>query len=341
MKKNLGIIFGGKTSEYEVSLKSASYIIECLKDEFNLFMIGIDKHGQWFHYIDKPEYIINDEWHMYHKTPIVIDFNNKKAPILTNDRHYSLDCVFPVLHGRNGEDGSIQGLFQLLDIPLFGCGLLSSAISMDKDIAHSLVNYAGIKVTKSICLYQSNYNFDFVSYFLNEDYPLYVKPANEGSSCGMSKVIDESTLLKAVEYAFMFDNKVIIEKEVKGFEVGCSILGNSNLNVGSIDEVEFLTNDIFFDYNEKYTQTSTIIHPSARLSDEFKKEIEKTALKIYQVLNCSGMARVDLFIDGNDIYFNEVNTIPGLTRVSRYPRMIEQNGLSFKDLLIQSINELI
>lgn len=345
MKKTIGIIFGGKSSEYEVSLKSVSYIIECLKDKYILFLIGITKTGEWYEYQGDVNKIITDEWINQKKYPISIDFNNKTSPIKVQYENitinYHLDCIFPVLHGRNGEDGSVQGLFQLLDIPIFGCEVLSSAVCMDKDIAQRLARQASIKVTKSLCLHKNDGSLDYIDFFNTDDYPLYVKPANEGSSCGMSKVINKSELAKAIEYAYLFDTKIIIEKEVKGFEVGCAIIGTNVLNIGSIDEVELHMSDGFFDYNEKYTQNYTTIHPDARVSEKMKEEIKNTALDLYKILNCSGFARIDLFVDGNDIYFNEVNTIPGLTKVSRFPKMIEQSGLSFKDVLRQSIDEII
>ena len=208
--------------------------------------------------------------------------------------YQQIDAVLPVLHGKNGEDGTVQGLMELAKIPVLGCGLLASALCMDKYRAHQLVKAAGIKVTRSVLVHNIN---DFNVKALN--FPLFVKPLKAGSSYGISKVVKMEELTKALEYAFNYDNEVIVEEAVEGFEVGCAIIGNDELTVGEVDEIELSGG--FFDYDEKYT------------------------------LN---FARVDMFLTpNNEIVFNEVNTIPGFTDHSRFPQMMKGVGFEFSELI--------
>ena len=338
-KKKIAVIFGGNSTEYEVSLQSAFAVFENINtDKFDIIPIGITKSGEWYHYTGEKERISDNTWYE--------DCNNLFSVVVSPNRSVSgfielsankyrmieVDLVFPVLHGRNGEDGTLQGLFELAGIPVVGCSTLSSALCMDKDRAHKLVSAAGITVPKSVAF--RRYNKQAALQEIEKDliYPLFVKPVRSGSSFGITKVTKKQELDTAVELAFEYDTEVIVEEAVNGFEVGCAVLGIDELIVGRVDEIE-LSNG-FFDYTEKYTLKSSKIYMPARIDAEAEKRIQDTAKRIYTVLGCSGFARVDMFYTpSGEIVFNEVNTIPGFTSHSRYPNMLTGIGLSFAQIL--------
>ena len=258
-----------------------------------------------------------------------------KGFILPNDTLLAIDVAFPVLHGKNGEDGTIQGLLELLQIPYVGCGILASALCMDKDRAHRLVQEAGIRSPQAITLKKSDQNFQ-----MDLVYPVFVKPVKAGSSLGISCVNEQATLNTAIELAFQYDDVVIIEEAIEGFEVGCAVMGYDELTVGRVDEIEI--HQSFFDFQEKYHPESAKIHAPARLSAQLEKEIQETACRIYQILGCQGLARVDLFLTPQQtLVFNEVNTLPGFTANSRFPTMMKLAGIPFDVLLNQLIHSAL
>ena len=220
-------------------------------------------------------------------------------------------------------------------IPIAGCGVLSSALCMDKDRAHKLVSLAGVKVPKSIVLHRQEADlpkFSLVAMVSELKYPLFVKPIKAGSSFGITKIFNGAQLKEAIDLAFQFDDEVIVEEQIDGFEVGCAVMGNDVLTVGEVDEIELA--DGFFDYTEKYTLKTSSIHMPARIDSETAERIKKTAEIIYQALGCQGFARVDMFLTPEkEIVFNEVNTIPGFTSHSRYPNMMKGIGVDFSILL--------
>lgn len=242
------------------------------------------------------------------------------------------DLVFPVLHGKNGEDGTLQGLFELAGIPVVGCNTFSSAVCMDKDRAHKLVSLTGISVPESVVFRRSGWEAALKEIEDRLVYPLFVKPVRAGSSFGITRVTEKVRLDAAIGLAFGHDAEVIVEEEVKGFEVGCAVLGSEELTVGRVDEIELSGG--FFDYTEKYTLKSSKIHMPARIDPGTEKRIQNAAVSIYRALGCSGFARVDMFYTpSGEIVFNEVNTIPGFTSHSRYPNMMKGIGLSFPEML--------
>lgn len=337
-KKVIAVLFGGKSSEYEVSLQSASSVLANLnRDKYEVVSIGITMQGEWFHYKGAIDRIQTNEWsedidNLY---PVVVSQNPLLGGIIefgqAGNRIIKPDVVFPVLHGKNGEDGTVQGVFELAGIPVVGCGMLSSALCMDKDMAHRLVEAIGIAVPKSTTLSRSGMS-ELNKLTEELRYPLFVKPVRAGSSFGITKIHKSEDLKKAVELAFEHDNKVIIEENIEGFEVGCAILGIEELLVGRVDEIELAEG--FFDYTEKYTLKSSKIHMPARINAKSEKRIQETAIEIYRTLGCSGFARVDMFYTpSGEIVFNEVNTIPGFTSHSRYPNMMKGIGISFAETL--------
>lgn len=339
IKKRIAIIFGGNSTEYEVSLQSASAVFENINTKkFDIVPIGISRNGEWYHYTGEIKRIADNTWieDIDKLRPVVVSQSPATKGMLelagTNYRVIEIDLAFPVLHGKNGEDGTLQGLFELAGIPVIGCNTLSSALCMDKDRSHKLVNLAGISVPKSVTFNAYNAKSALQEIDATLTYPLFVKPVRAGSSFGITKVMEKQELDAAIAMAFEHDTEVIVEETINGFEVGCAVLGIDELTVGRVDEIE-LSND-FFDYTEKYTLKSSKIYMPARIDAETEKRIQKAAVTIYKALGCSGFARVDMFLTpSGEIVFNEVNTIPGFTSHSRYPNMMKGIGLSFAEML--------
>lgn len=338
MKKVVAVLFGGKSSEYEISLMSASSIIKNLdRGKYDVINIGIGKEGGWFRYHGDLENILDDTWYQDKCSRLLINPSGEGAAIMEiRDKDLvplKIDIVFPALHGRYGEDGAIQGLLELLDIPYVGCNQVSSAICMDKDYAHRLVEHAGIRVPQSL-LIQGNFSREDVDEFLDKvGLPIYVKPVNEGSSIGITKAKTHKEVFEGIEEAFKYDNKVILEENIDGFEVACAIIGNKELLVGSLGELE-LADEGFLDYDEKYNTKKHRIHIPARLDDSLNKRVIETAKDIYRILGCSGLARIDMFIDKDkNIIFNEANTMPGFTANSLFPSMFLHSNIQYMDIL--------
>ncbi len=341
-KKNVLVIFGGMSNEYEVSLKSAAAAIENMDlSKYNLMMLGITQEGKWLRFFGDVEMIRNHTW-LTDKSCVeafISPSREQKGLIELSREGYKVtevDVVFPILHGKFGEDGTIQGLLELSGIPFVGCRTLASAICMDKAITHRLVAKEGIKVARSIVLYKEDRNAEQRLEEVDIKLPVYIKPAKSGSSIGITKVFHFEQLEDAISKAFLEDDKVVIEENINGFEVGCAILGNENPMIGEVDEIELMGD--FFDFNEKYMLANSKIHMPARVEKEVAHQIKKTAIKIYEILSCTGLARVDMFLtQGNEIYFNEVNTLPGFTSSSRYPKMMSSIGLSYTDVITRLI----
>ncbi len=311
-KINLGIVYGGKSNEHEVSIRSAENIINAInKDKYNLFPILINKEGKWF-------------------------FENVEINIIDFVKEKNIKVVFPVLHGNYGEDGSIQGLFKMINVSFVGPDVLSSAVCMDKEFTKKILNFENIKTTKFIVY--KNYekkliNFEEITEKLG--LPFFVKPANSGSSVGVGKITNEKQFKEKINEAFKHDSKIIFENEIIGKEIEISVIGNNNqLFISSPGEI--ITTHEYYDYNAKYNDkngTSFSIPPKDLLENKIK-EIKEIARKVYQVLDCQGMARIDFFIDKNmNVIVNEVNTIPGFTNISMYPKMLIESGISYQEII--------
>ncbi len=343
-KINVGVFFGGCSPEYSVSLSSASGVILNLDSEkYRPVLIGISQDGQWFHYAGPVEKLLSDTWqNPADCVPAVLSPNRGDNCLLllkeSGIERVPLDVAFPVLHGGNGEDGTLQGLLELSGIPIAGCGTLASALGMDKDRAHKLAQAAGVAVPQSAVLER----WMGVTVAMAEGetlgYPLFVKPIRAGSSYGITKVLERGQLPAALELAFEYDDHIILEEAVPGFEVGCAVLGNETLTVGEPDEIELAGG--FFNFTEKYTLETSAIHVPARVPVEQREQIKANAKRIYRALGCQGFARVDQFLTTEGrLVFNEVNTIPGFTAHSRYPNMMKAAGMSFEQV-ISSLIEL-
>lgn len=345
MKTVVAVIFGGKSSEYGVSLESASAVLTHMdQEQFTPVMIGITKEGQWFHYEGTIKEIVADTWYSESTcTPVAMSLCPEKHEFLVvgEERTIPFDAAFPVLHGKNGEDGTVQGLLELAGVPFVGCKVLAAALCMDKERTHKLVAAEGFRVPMSYVLKVGQYleeQVEEIGAVLG--FPLFVKPVKAGSSYGISKVGKQEELACAIQKALEYDDNVILEENIEGFEVGCAILGTDELVIGEVDEIEL--SEGFFDFTEKYTLQSSAIHVPARIEEELASEIKQMSARIYKVLGCSGLARVDSFLtpDG-EIVFNEVNTLPGFTSHSRYPNMMKKIGLEFEKLISILIKEAL
>lgn len=338
-KKRTAILFGGCSSEYEVSLQSA-YGVICHVDRKKYEMVWIGLHrssGQWFWYQGNPDRIAQDTWcREEFCTPVYVPTDKSvQGFCYQKDGHQcvlSVDMVLPVLHGKNGEDGTVQGTLELAGIPVVGCSMLSSALCMDKELAHRVAAEAGVQVPSSVLVRKP---YEALQVWKDGEalsYPLFVKPVRAGSSFGITMVRSEEELIPALELAFSHDSRVIMEEQITGREVGCAVAGTSRLLVGEADEIEL--SEGFFDYEEKYTLKTSQIHVPARVDAGTANRIKKTAQILYRALGCSGFARVDMFLtDNGTIYFNEINTIPGFTAHSRFPNMMKAAGYSFEEIV--------
>lgn len=344
-KLRVAVIFGGVSSEYEVSLRSAESVIKNIpQDRFETVCIGITKSGRWLYYPGPVEYIANGEWKNNSDCcSAIISPDRTHGGILKvmEDSSVSLlkiDCVFPVLHGKNGEDGTIQGLFQLAGIPFVGCDTLSSAVCMDKAMTHTILDINGIKnagwdyMTKS----QLPQLDEMCEKFIRKlGLPIFVKPANAGSSVGITKANDYASLRDGIKLGFTHDSKVVVEEMITGKEVECAVLGNDNPEVPVLGQI--ISCNEFYDYEAKYISDSDLRIP-ADLDEITARRVQEIAIKGYKVLGCSGMARVDFFVtEQNEIYLNEPNTLPGFTSISMYPKMWEASGLPYSELLAKLI----
>ena len=334
------VFFGGCSTEYAVSLQSAAAVLENLDPaRWAPVPVGITREGEWLHYTGPLPAIPADTWHkdQLHCVPCTLNAARGAGELwLADGRRIAFDAAFPVLHGKNGEDGTLQGLLELAGVPLIGCGCLAGALCMDKDRAHKLAALAGVAVPKSAAFPRGTDPQEILSAAEAIGWPVFVKPVRAGSSFGISRVEGPGALAPAVAEAFRHDDEVLLEETIPGFEVGCGVMGNPGgpLTVGAVDEIELAPADVLFDYTEKYTLRHAAIHCPARIPDSTAARIQNAAKAVYRALGCRGFARVDLFLtpDGR-IVFNEVNTIPGLTSHSRFPAMMRQAGYSFPALL--------
>lgn len=338
MRKTILVLFGGCSSEHGVSLQSAQAVLEHLnRSKYQPITVGITREGQWLCYRGPVSAIGDGSWAQNRAalTPCALaPDRDRRQLLLLGDRvsRVSFDAAFPVLHGKNGEDGTVQGLLELADVPIVGCGALSSALCMDKHRAHRLAAVAGVDVPRGTVLERGAPREEWDAAARELGFPLFVKPVRAGSSYGVTRAAHIGQLPAAVEEAFRHDREAILEEAVPGFEVGCAVLGNEALTVGLVDEIELSGG--FFNFEEKYTLKTSAIHCPARISPDKAAEIQEAAKAVYRALDCRVFARVDFFLtpDGR-VVFNEVNTIPGFTSHSRYPTMMKGIGLDFPTLL--------
>mgnify|MGYP002796976120 CR=1 FL=1 len=338
--KTILVLFGGCSTEYTVSLQSAHAVVSHVdREAYTPLLVGITRSGQWLYYTGPLDRMEADTWQQENCIPCTLSLDRGRGALLLLDgteTRLHFDGAFPVLHGKNGEDGTLQGLLELAGVPVIGCGTLASALCMDKDRAHKLAALAGVKVPRGTVVDRSWREDDLQRAARDLGYPLFVKPVRAGSSFGITRVTGPEALEGAVREALKHDREALLEEAVPGFEVGCAVLGNEELTVGLVDEIQLSQG--FFDYEEKYTLKTSVIHCPARIRPEQAAAIQAAARTIYRALDCRVFARVDLFLTPEgEIYFNEVNTIPGFTAHSRYPNMMKGIGLDFPALVSRLI----
>lgn len=344
-KKTVAVIFGGYSSEHEVSRVSASTIISNIDTEkYYVLPIGITKEGKWLLYNGSVDKIRNGEWERYGVPAIISpDKTSKSILKIVNEKvkNISVDVIFPVLHGLNGEDGTIQGLFELSGIPYVGCGVLSSSVSMDKAFTKIIAKNAKVKQAKYLVLYKDEADKQSVLKKIETSlgFPCFVKPANAGSSVGISKAHNKEELKEALLLASMHDRKIIIEEAVVGREVECAVLGLGKKAVAS-SVGEVLAAAEFYDYDAKYNNSASKTVIPADLPEKITKEIQKTAVKIFAAVDGTGLSRVDFFVekDTNNVVFNEINTLPGFTPISMYPMLFADSGIKINELIDRLID---
>lgn len=340
--KNICILFGGKSSEYFVSCKSAYTIIKNIPcDKYNVITVGISRDGDWYLYEDSIELLTDATWENTTKKSPASFLLNSRFPGLTVFRensveHLQVDVVFPVLHGKNGEDGTVQGLLDMIEIPYVGCGLLSSAVSMDKSYTKIAVDTLGIKQAPYVLLTTKNTDDwnELIDKAVKEfGYPLFVKPCKAGSSCGVSKAHNSEELMTSVDSAFLHDSKVLIEKAIFGRELECAILETNEIIPSKVGEI--ITANGFYSYDAKYIDITSKTDTAPILPDGIEDKIRQAACKIFRVLDCRSLSRVDFFLENgtNEIIFNEINTLPGFTNISMYPMLMNGVGYSIPELL--------
>lgn len=351
MKKQVALIFGGQSSEHEISCVSALNILEGLdKEKYDIHKIGITKEGRWL-YVDTAESIKDGSWQDSTVTAVIVP-DQKDRGIWKVDNRLDrtektveiqpVDVAFPVLHGRNGEDGTIQGLFELAGIPYVGCGVLASAAAMDKISTKIFAGQIGVRQAAYVtdiardgsCIETT---MDAVERELG--YPVFVKPSNAGSSCGISKAHDRTELKRAIELAKEHDHRVLIEETILGREVECAVLGGQEVRATKVGEI--LAAAEFYDYDAKYndSESKTVIDPD--LPEEVKEKVRENAIAIFKQIGGYGLSRVDFFVEQgtNEVIFNEINTFPGFTDISMYPQLWEAMGTA-KTALLDCLIEL-
>ena len=342
-KIKVGVIFGGMSTENEVSVVSAGSILGNIdRKKFEVFPIYIDKKGKWYIFIEDGK-----KRELGAEVENIIEIENIEEYL------QKLDVVFPVLHGLYGEDGTIQGLFELLKIPYVGCRVLASSVGMDKVYTKIVFEKAGLNQTpyEYVRKYKDTYiyidkNFNEKILDLKEiakkitenlRFPMFVKPSNSGSSVGVKKAENEKELIENIEYASKFDNKILIEQGIKGREIECAVLGNEEVIASCVGEIK--SADEFYSYDAKYKNEESKTEIPAEIPEEISEEIRKQAIKAFKAIDGKGLSRVDFFVENktNKIIINEINTMPGFTSISMYPKMFEKSGIPYRELITKLI----
>ncbi len=353
-KKRVAVLFGGQSSEHEVSRVSAQSVIENIdKQKYDVVMIGITKEGQWLTYEGSTEKIGTGEWQAIAQQQLLerkkvqleapsateITLNNSAKSILGENANAPIDVVFPVLHGCNGEDGTIQGLFELAQIPYVGCGVLGSALGMDKAYTKVMFEKEGLPQGDYLVFSRKqiyNEQEDVISKVESKlTYPCFVKPSNAGSSVGVNKAGNRDELINAINIAAKNDIRILVEEFIDGREIECAVLGNDNPIASTVGEVVPCKD--FYDYEAKYQagDSSKVMIPAENLDIETVEKIREYAVRAFKCLDCAGLSRVDFFVHKTtgQIFINEINTLPGFTKISMYPKLWDKSGISYSELI--------
>jgi D-alanine-D-alanine ligase len=339
-KIKVGILFGGKSAEHEVSLQSAKNVYDAIdRDKYEPVLIGIDKEGRWL-LSDESRFLLDAEdprhIRLNPSSDVVTLVPHGKGAIenlSAAKNNKAIDVVFPILHGPFGEDGTVQGLLKLADVPFVGAGVLASAVGMDKDVMKRILRDANFPIGKFLSFRSGGKIPDYKALCAELGSPLFIKPANMGSSVGVSKVHNKDEFFAALNSAFEYDTKVIIEEFIQGRELECSVLGNNEVEASVPGEVK--PNHEFYSYDAKYIdEKGAVLIIPAKLPTETSKRVREMAIEVFKTLCCEGLARVDFFLkEDGSIIVNEINTMPGFTRISMYPKLWEASGVSYTKLI--------
>jgi len=343
IKKKVVVLFGGQSSEHEISCRSAVTITEYLdKEKYDIILVGITSRGKWLK-VNAKEDVKSGAWRDSQTKAIISPDAVDKALVVTDNQQTSLvpvDVIFPVLHGMYGEDGTVQGLFEMAQIPYVGCGVLASAVAMDKAYTKIIVDTLHIRQASYVTI--SGYelkNMDMVISKIESkiQYPIFVKPSKAGSSKGISKAFNTAELKAGLKEAALHDTKILIEETILGREIECAVLGRNEAEASNVGEI--LAADEFYSYDAKYNNQESITDISPVLPDGVLEEVRNLAVKIFKAIDGFGLSRVDFFLekDTNQVVFNEINTFPGFTSISMYPMLWEAKGLDKKRLLDELI----
>jgi D-alanine-D-alanine ligase len=339
MKQSIVILFGCQSTEYDISRRSVMTVLKHMDyNNYDVSTVGITKEGRWLLVEGDPMTIKEDTWESVGIPACILPDATLKSLMIQYEgktQYRKIDVVIPVLHGMNGEDGTVQGLFKLAQIPFVGCGVLASAVSMDKFYTKLVVNPLGIRQAKYIGAYKEAYDKVSMAKDVEADlgYPVFVKPSNAGSSIGVSKATDSVSLDTALKLAFKYDRKVLIEEMIVGREVECAVIGNIEVKASDVGEI--LAADEFYDFDSKYNNSDSKTILSADMPEETRQEIREAAIKIFKAVDGRGLSRVDFFIEEGtgSVVFNEINTFPGFTDISMYPMLMEAQDMSNAELI--------
>jgi len=345
MKTKLGVLFGGKSSEHEVSLVSASAVIDNIdRTVIEPVMIGITRDGRWYLYEGDTASIKNGEWQNHTCGKVSLDLAG--GGLSADGKPLGIDAMFPVLHGAFGEDGTVQGMLELAKIPVVGCGCASSAVCMDKAFTKRVLNSEGIPQAPAAIITYEEYLTDAedaLDYAEEgaEGYPIFVKPARAGSSVGVSKADNRAELRTAMEIAFREDGKILCEKCIVGREIEVAVLRDADGTITVSRTGEIDPGSEFYDYDTKYKSDTASYFIPARIDADTEEDIRATAEIVFRLLDCRGLARVDFFATDDGFVFNEINTLPGCTPISMYPKMMEHSGIGFAELITRLVKEAV
>ena len=336
---NLLILFGGKSGEHDVSCLSVQSVLNNInKEKYNIIKLGITKEGKWLKTDATPEQIASGEWLNLNNTPAVLSPDPTHKGLICEGEIIKIDVAYPVMHGDFCEDGCIQGLFELAGIPYVGPGVLASSAGMDKSATKLFAREAGIPQADWVTLF-APFTPDMIKKVEEKfSYPVFIKPCNAGSSLGVSKVKNAAELEKAISEAAKVDSKILCEEFIDGHEVECAVIGNDEPYASTVGEI--VASNEFYDYNAKYIDNASIINIPADLPAETIEKIREYAVKIFKALGCKGLSRVDFFVHKKtgDIYFNEINTLPGFTSISMYPKLLEHDGIPYSSIIDKLID---
>ncbi|MDA8228357.1 MAG: D-alanine--D-alanine ligase [Desulfitobacterium hafniense] len=338
------VLFGGQSGEHEVSLNSAESVLQAIDySRYEVETIGISKEGQWFWGITPSEWIKNKSTSKSTQVTLIHDPGNPRflaldGTSLPDDGRFNL--IFPVLHGPLGEDGTIQGLFEVANVPYVGSGVLGSSLGMDKDRMKAVFAYAGLSQAPYLTFLRSEFKLNATKILATIEtklgYPCFIKPANLGSSVGISKAKNRSELIDALSVASTFDRKIVVEQNISGREIEVSVLGNDTPRASIAGEI--LPAHEFYDYDAKYLDTGSRLVIPAVLDDHILNTLQDMAIKAFKAVEAAGLSRVDFFLTAdNKVFINEINTLPGFTKISMYPKLWEASGISYSELIDQLI----